>query len=105
MARRGDMNNSVQRLMATFLAMAGLTAIMILIGSPYLMPPEPVEPPSLTFVPIQKPVEVVDTLSRPLHVTRWTPRGLVLADGRVVHVPGFTRLPNQSAALTEAIRR
>jgi len=49
-------------------------------------------------------VERVDKLTNPMPTKGWVERGIVLADDRVVQLPGFRRLPGCSAALSEATR-
>lgn len=51
------------------------------------------------------PVDKIETLQNPIAVTHWTSEGLILADGRMVQVPGLRALPNPSAALMEATKR
>ena len=53
-----------------------------------------------TFFPIRK----IETLSSPMAVVGWKPEGLMLADGRTVQLPGFTKLPASSDVLDQAIR-
>jgi hypothetical protein len=61
--------------------------------------------PSISFYQLTghfKPISQVDTLSSPVAVTGWSENGLLLTDGRLVQLPGFTKLPKTSAALTLA---
>jgi hypothetical protein len=51
------------------------------------------------------PIKKVDTLTSIVAVSGWTEVGLRLADGRMIQLPGFRRLPKTSAALTEVVRR
>jgi hypothetical protein len=51
------------------------------------------------------PVENIETLQNPVAVSKWSPDGLNLADGRTVRLPGLRSLPSNSAALTEATKR
>lgn len=51
------------------------------------------------------PIEKIETLQNPIAVTRWNSEGLILADGRMVQLPGLRSLPISSAALTEATKR
>lgn len=51
------------------------------------------------------PIRMVESLQSPVEVTHWSEGGLVLADGRSVQLPGFRRLPVQSAALSEITKR
>jgi len=57
----------------------------------------------LTGSPI--PLSHIETLHSPVRVTTWVESGLVLADGRVIAVPGHPKLPNESKALSEAMSR
>src|SRR5213593_4912649 len=50
-------------------------------------------------------IERVEVLTNPIPTRGWTERGIVLADNRVVQLPGFRRLPGCSAALSEATRQ
>jgi len=43
------------------------------------------------------------TLHSPIQVEGWDENGLLLEDGRRVQLPGFTKLPLESAALAEAV--
>jgi hypothetical protein len=49
------------------------------------------------------PREKIDTLYSPVRVEGWDENGLLLEDGRRIQLPGFTRLPRESAALAEAV--
>jgi hypothetical protein len=46
----------------------------------------------------------IERLRAPVQVDGWTAEGLKLADGRVVQLPGFTKLPVKSEALTAATK-
>jgi len=48
---------------------------------------------------------IVDELRSPVAVKGWSDKGLLLADGRAVSLPGIRVLPSSSAALTEATWR
>jgi hypothetical protein len=54
-----------------------------------------------SFVPIHK----IESLQNPVVVRGWASDGIILADGRTFQIPGFTELPEESAALTAAISR
>src|SRR5262245_13928214 len=51
------------------------------------------------------PIRKVEVLHSPTLVTGWSEDGLRLADGRILQLPGFRKLPRESAALTEATKR
>jgi hypothetical protein len=51
------------------------------------------------------PIRILDTLQSPVAVTGWSDDGLSLVGGRTVQLPGFRRLPAESAALTDITRR
>jgi hypothetical protein len=48
------------------------------------------------------PISSIDTLASPVLVSGWSEAGLSLADGRLVELPGFAKLPKTSAALLAA---
>ena len=50
-------------------------------------------------------IKKIESLQNPVAVTKWSPEGLILADGRTVQILGLRSLPSQSAALTEATKR
>ncbi|HUG93074.1 MAG TPA: hypothetical protein VML55_19695 [Planctomycetaceae bacterium] len=50
------------------------------------------------------PADIVEELENPVAVLSWSERGLHVADGRVVSLPGFESLPTESEALAEATR-
>ena len=51
------------------------------------------------------PIENIETLKHPVAVSKWTPAGLLVADGQTVSLPGLNALPADSAALSEAVKR
>jgi hypothetical protein len=51
------------------------------------------------------PISKVDVLYSPSPVAGWSEDGLRLVDGRALQLPGFRKLPKESAALTEATRQ
>jgi hypothetical protein len=51
------------------------------------------------------PIRKVDKLCSPVAITGWVEEGLRLADGRIVQLPGFRKLPLKSGALAEVASR
>lgn len=51
------------------------------------------------------PISMIEHLNQPTHVNDWSDLGLILEDGKTLQLPGYTKLPNQSAALSQAISR
>ena len=51
------------------------------------------------------PLTQIDKLETPAAVEGWTPKGLDLADGRQVILPGVVALPANSPVLAEAVRQ
>ena len=49
------------------------------------------------------PVEHIEKLNNPRHVTGWTALGLTLKDGSLLPLPGRTKLPDASPILAAAI--
>jgi hypothetical protein len=49
-------------------------------------------------------VRIIETLKNPFQVNGWKREGLILADGRLLPLPGLTRLPETSQSLAEAIK-
>ena len=43
------------------------------------------------------PIEKIESLQNPVAVTKWSPDGLSLADGRTVQLPGLRSLPSDSS--------
>ncbi|MCH8147599.1 MAG: hypothetical protein IH987_06325 [Planctomycetes bacterium] len=61
--------------------------------------------PALSPVPIFRSIKIVEQLLSPIAVQDWAEDGLLLADGRQIQLPGFTKLPAVSPALSEATKR
>lgn len=51
------------------------------------------------------PQSHIERLRSPIEVRGWSPDGLRLADGRVMQLPGFRKLPLRSVALSRATER
>lgn len=49
--------------------------------------------------------QIIETLDHPVSVKGWNSQGLMLADGRVLPIPGVKELPQGSIALSQFIER
>ena len=64
--------------------------------------------PQISFYMLTRrffPIHKIESLQNPVAVKGWTTNGLLLADGRSSQLPGFSTLPGESVALTEATKR
>jgi hypothetical protein len=96
-----DMSTRPQKLLLGLSGLIGFVGLVWLVNLGYRL--ETMKPGPQPR-PVRHTIEIVDSLHEPVAVKRWDERGLVLANGRRMQLPGFRRLPRASDALAEVIR-
>ena len=88
------------------LVVAGIaTGVIAVFGPVYLLPPEAMVAAGFGDTRLPEAIDKIDSLTNPVAVSGWTERGIRLADGRIVGLPGIIRMPEISFALAEALRQ
>lgn len=85
-----------RRTMKTVIIALAISFVVAVVIEPRLLGP---------FYGLFFKAEIIEPLENPVGVEKWVSDGLILADGRLLPLPGVSQLPERSGILKELTRR